>query len=249
MPLSPSHISQIGIHVTDLDRAKAFYGESLGLAHLFDAPPRLAFYQCGQTRLMLAENRQAGGRRRRHPLLCGRRCPRRPGRFSAAAWRDVRRGRPGDRPGRRQGRLARRHQRRRRQSCRADERAGGGLTGACSRLPRHRQRRRPDDPGWWLAARMVRVLQFTPRSATARHPARESDRPCSPEKKRRPGWTGAPPLADRDQRMKSELSIRMLVWMVKSATPLPSTSPARKNGCPGCRRAAARGAAEGAGRR
>jgi methylmalonyl-CoA/ethylmalonyl-CoA epimerase len=58
MALSPSHISQIGIHVTDLDRAKAFYGESLGLTHLFDAPPRLAFYQCGRTRLMLAENRQ-----------------------------------------------------------------------------------------------------------------------------------------------------------------------------------------------
>ena len=61
MPLSPSHISQIGIHVTDLDRAKAFYGESLGLAFLFDAPPRLAFYQCGETRLMLAENRQLAG--------------------------------------------------------------------------------------------------------------------------------------------------------------------------------------------
>ncbi|HKR24086.1 MAG TPA: VOC family protein [Allosphingosinicella sp.] len=61
MPLSPSHISQIGIHVTDLDRAKAFYGESLGLAHLFDAPPRLAFYQCGETRLMLAESRQLAG--------------------------------------------------------------------------------------------------------------------------------------------------------------------------------------------
>lgn len=61
MPLSPSHISQIGIHVRDLDRAKAFYGESLGLAHLFDAPPRLAFYQCGETRLMLAENTALAG--------------------------------------------------------------------------------------------------------------------------------------------------------------------------------------------
>jgi predicted enzyme related to lactoylglutathione lyase len=61
MPLSPSHISQIGIHVTDLERAKAFYGESLGLVHLFDAPPRLAFYQCGGTRLMLAENKALAG--------------------------------------------------------------------------------------------------------------------------------------------------------------------------------------------
>jgi len=54
MPLSPSHISQIGIHVRDLERARRFYGESLGLAHLFDAPPGLSFYQCGQTRLMLS---------------------------------------------------------------------------------------------------------------------------------------------------------------------------------------------------
>jgi methylmalonyl-CoA/ethylmalonyl-CoA epimerase len=61
MPLTPSHISQIGIHVRDLERAKAFYGESLGLPHLFDAPPQLAFYQCGQTRLMLAENEALAG--------------------------------------------------------------------------------------------------------------------------------------------------------------------------------------------
>lgn len=56
MGLNPSHLSQIGIHVRDLDAARRFYGESLGLAHLFDAPPQLAFYQCGETRLMLAEN-------------------------------------------------------------------------------------------------------------------------------------------------------------------------------------------------
>jgi methylmalonyl-CoA/ethylmalonyl-CoA epimerase len=56
MPVSPSHISQIGIPVRDLDRAKRFYGESLGLTHLFDAPPGLSFYQCGRTRLMLSRN-------------------------------------------------------------------------------------------------------------------------------------------------------------------------------------------------
>jgi len=54
MPVSPSHISQIAIPVRDLARAKHFYGEQLGLTHLFDAPPGLAFYQCGQTRLMLS---------------------------------------------------------------------------------------------------------------------------------------------------------------------------------------------------
>jgi methylmalonyl-CoA/ethylmalonyl-CoA epimerase len=56
MALSPSHLSQIGIPVRDLEAAKRFYGESLGLAHLFDAPPGLSFYQCGQTRLMLSQS-------------------------------------------------------------------------------------------------------------------------------------------------------------------------------------------------
>lgn len=55
MPLSPSHIVQIAVPVRDLERAKRFYGETLGLAHLFDAPPGLSFFQCGQTRLMLSQ--------------------------------------------------------------------------------------------------------------------------------------------------------------------------------------------------
>ena len=61
MPLSPSHLSQIGIPVRDLEGAKRFYGESLGLTHLFDAPPGLSFYQCGQTRLMLSQSEAAQG--------------------------------------------------------------------------------------------------------------------------------------------------------------------------------------------
>ncbi len=55
MAISPSHIVQIAVPVRDLARAKAFYGETLGLAHLFDAPPGLSFFQCGQTRLMLSQ--------------------------------------------------------------------------------------------------------------------------------------------------------------------------------------------------
>lgn len=54
MPVNPSHIVQIAVPVRDLDRAKAFYGGTLGLTHLFDAPPGLSFYQCGETRLMLS---------------------------------------------------------------------------------------------------------------------------------------------------------------------------------------------------
>jgi methylmalonyl-CoA/ethylmalonyl-CoA epimerase len=54
MPISPSHLAQVAIPVRDSDRARAFYRDTLGLAHLFDAPPSLSFFQCGQTRLMLS---------------------------------------------------------------------------------------------------------------------------------------------------------------------------------------------------
>jgi methylmalonyl-CoA/ethylmalonyl-CoA epimerase len=54
MAVNPTRIAQAAIVVRDLDRAKAFYGGVLGLPHLFDAPPGLAFYQCGETRLMLS---------------------------------------------------------------------------------------------------------------------------------------------------------------------------------------------------
>jgi methylmalonyl-CoA/ethylmalonyl-CoA epimerase len=47
-------LAQAALIVDDLDRAKAFYGGTLGLPHLFDAPPGLAFYQAGATRLMLS---------------------------------------------------------------------------------------------------------------------------------------------------------------------------------------------------
>jgi methylmalonyl-CoA/ethylmalonyl-CoA epimerase len=61
MLVSPSHLSQIGMPVRSLERAKRFYGESLGLTHLFDAPPGLAFFQCGQTRLMLSQTEGRDG--------------------------------------------------------------------------------------------------------------------------------------------------------------------------------------------
>ena len=51
----PSRIAQVAIPIHDLERAKAFYGERLGLTHLFDAPPGLSFFQCGETRLMLSQ--------------------------------------------------------------------------------------------------------------------------------------------------------------------------------------------------
>src|SRR4051794_40371919 len=58
--LPPSGIAQVAIAVPDLDRAKKFYGETLALPHLFDAPPALAFYQCGEARLMLSQGEDGG---------------------------------------------------------------------------------------------------------------------------------------------------------------------------------------------
>ena len=50
----PSHIAQVAIIVRDLERAKTFYRDRLGLEWLFDAPPGMSFFRCGETRLMLA---------------------------------------------------------------------------------------------------------------------------------------------------------------------------------------------------
>lgn len=47
-------IGQIAINVKDIARARAFYRDVLGLKHLFDAGPNLAFFQCGDVRLMLS---------------------------------------------------------------------------------------------------------------------------------------------------------------------------------------------------
>ena len=48
-----SRVGQIAIPVRDLDRAVAFYRDVLGLRLLFQAPPGLAFFDCGGVRLML----------------------------------------------------------------------------------------------------------------------------------------------------------------------------------------------------
>ena len=45
-------IGQIAISVSDLALSKEFYGETLGMKHLFDAGP-MAFYQCGEVRFMI----------------------------------------------------------------------------------------------------------------------------------------------------------------------------------------------------
>lgn len=59
--VAPRRIAQIAVPIDDLERAKNFYGQILGLEHLFDAPPGLAFYRCGETRLMLSRPEGAEG--------------------------------------------------------------------------------------------------------------------------------------------------------------------------------------------
>jgi methylmalonyl-CoA/ethylmalonyl-CoA epimerase len=53
--VQPTHVAQIAVTIRDLERAKGFYRDALGLTHLFDAPPGLSFFQCGETRLMLSQ--------------------------------------------------------------------------------------------------------------------------------------------------------------------------------------------------
>ena len=48
-----SQIGQVAIPVQDLDRAVAFYRDRLGLPLLFQVPG-LAFFQCGEVRIMLS---------------------------------------------------------------------------------------------------------------------------------------------------------------------------------------------------
>ncbi len=46
-------IHQIAVNVHDVDRARAFYRDQLGIRHLFDGGPKLTFFDCGGVRLML----------------------------------------------------------------------------------------------------------------------------------------------------------------------------------------------------
>jgi methylmalonyl-CoA/ethylmalonyl-CoA epimerase len=60
-------IAQIAYTVADLPRALAFYRDTLGLRFLFEAPPALAFLDCGGVRLMLSA--QPGEEAASHPIV------------------------------------------------------------------------------------------------------------------------------------------------------------------------------------
>jgi methylmalonyl-CoA/ethylmalonyl-CoA epimerase len=48
-------IGQIALTISDIDRSVTFYRDVLGLKHLFNAPPAMAFFACGNIRLMLGK--------------------------------------------------------------------------------------------------------------------------------------------------------------------------------------------------
>ncbi len=50
-----TRLGQVAIPATDIARAVAFYRDTLGLRLLFEAPPKLAFFDCGGVRLMISE--------------------------------------------------------------------------------------------------------------------------------------------------------------------------------------------------
>ena len=48
-----TQIGQIAVPVSDIERAIAFYRDTLGMRFLFQAPPGLGFFDCAGVRLML----------------------------------------------------------------------------------------------------------------------------------------------------------------------------------------------------
>jgi methylmalonyl-CoA/ethylmalonyl-CoA epimerase len=68
--VSPSRIKQIAVPVNSIAEAKNFYRDVLGLRFLFDAPPALAFFECGGIQLMLAgPEAQGPDGAKQHPVL------------------------------------------------------------------------------------------------------------------------------------------------------------------------------------
>lgn len=56
-----AQIGQIAVPVGDIERAVAFYRDTLGMRFLFQAPPGLGFFDCAGVRLMLDAPAKAQG--------------------------------------------------------------------------------------------------------------------------------------------------------------------------------------------
>ena len=53
MNLASASIGQLMIPVSDVERGIEFYRDVLGLPFLFAAPPQMAFFMCGEVRLLV----------------------------------------------------------------------------------------------------------------------------------------------------------------------------------------------------
>lgn len=58
-----NELGQIGLTVGDVEKSTAFYRDTLGLKHLFSAPPGLAFFAAGNVRLMLSRPENSASER------------------------------------------------------------------------------------------------------------------------------------------------------------------------------------------
>jgi methylmalonyl-CoA/ethylmalonyl-CoA epimerase len=59
-PIHPSQLHQVALFAHDLDRATAFYRDVIGLTFLFQAPPGMAFFDCGGVRLLIGTAAASG---------------------------------------------------------------------------------------------------------------------------------------------------------------------------------------------
>jgi methylmalonyl-CoA/ethylmalonyl-CoA epimerase len=59
-PISPTQLHQVALFAHDLDRATAFYRDVIGLTFLFQAPPGMAFFDCGGVRLLIGTAAASG---------------------------------------------------------------------------------------------------------------------------------------------------------------------------------------------
>lgn len=53
MSLADATIAQLLVPITDFEQGVAFYRDTLGLRHLFSAPPQMAFFDVGGIRLLV----------------------------------------------------------------------------------------------------------------------------------------------------------------------------------------------------
>jgi Predicted enzyme related to lactoylglutathione lyase len=53
MDLANATVAQLLVPIDDFDGGVTFFKDVLGLPHLFSAPPQMAFFQCGDVRLLV----------------------------------------------------------------------------------------------------------------------------------------------------------------------------------------------------